>query len=98
MSEPFIRFGAIGKSATGLTLIFDVYTNDEKGTVLGQVKWFPKWRAYAFFPEKRTVFEKRCLRCIADYCEFMTRAHNAAREGAKASRGRTNDAASRLEG
>jgi hypothetical protein len=33
----------------------------EDGTILGTVKWFGRWRQYAFFPESDTVFEKTCL-------------------------------------
>ena len=28
---------------------------------LGTIKWFGRWRQYAFFPEADTVFNKDCL-------------------------------------
>lgn len=43
--------------------------------ILGTVEWFGRWRQYCFFPvtEVETVFERQCLRDIADFCEQRTR-------------------------
>lgn len=46
--------------------------NDEP---LGDIRWFGRWRQYAFFPLDNLVFEKTCLRSIADFCEFESGAH-----------------------
>lgn len=35
---------------------------------LGWIRFYPQWRKYAFFPVKDSVFEKTCLREIADFC------------------------------
>ena len=42
---------------------------------LGIIVWFAKWRCYAFEPSRDTVFEKQCLRDIADFCERKTKEH-----------------------
>lgn len=42
---------------------------------LGDVRWFGRWRQYAFFPGAELVFEKTCMRTIADFCERATRTH-----------------------
>ena len=42
------------------------------GNFLGGVKWWGGWRRYCFFPEQATIFEKDCLRDIADFCEAQT--------------------------
>jgi hypothetical protein len=34
---------------------------------LGIVKWFPRWRQYAFFPEPNTIFNVECLNDIINY-------------------------------
>ena len=39
---------------------------------LGQIRWFGKWRCYGYFPADETVYEKQCLRAIADFCETQT--------------------------
>ena len=48
---------------------------DKAGGVLGQVKWFGRWRKYSFFPMPDCVFEGTCLREIARFIEDQTRAH-----------------------
>ena len=35
-----------------------------KGVFLGDIKWFGRWRQYAFFPEENTVFNRQCLQDI----------------------------------
>jgi len=52
------------------TDVYDVVIIDSGG-VLGQVKWFPQWRKYSFFPVQCTVYEKQCLRDIANFCEQL---------------------------
>jgi hypothetical protein len=42
---------------------------------LGEVKWFGKWRCYAYFPLNDTLYEKQCLRDIAAFCERRTNEH-----------------------
>jgi hypothetical protein len=37
------------------------------GDRLGIVKWFGRWRQYAFFPETGTLFNKECLHDIEEY-------------------------------
>ena len=40
---------------------------------LGEVKWLGRWRCYGYFPLNETVYEKQCLRDIADFCEKKTK-------------------------
>lgn len=42
---------------------------------LGFVKWYAQWRQYTFFPFAATVFDKKCLRELAEFCEDRTNAH-----------------------
>jgi hypothetical protein len=46
---------------------------------LGRIYWWSAWRCYCFVPEGRTVYEQKCLREIADFCEAQTNARKAAR-------------------
>ena len=46
--------------------------------ILGWVKWYFPWRCYIFTPNQpfsgnEIVFEKQCLRDIADFCELQTK-------------------------
>jgi len=46
-----------------------------EGKSLGEIAWFGRWRCYAFYPAGSTIFEKDCLRVIADFCEEKTKEH-----------------------
>ena len=37
---------------------------------LGEIKWFNRWRCYAFFPDEETIFNSVCL---SDIKEFIDR-------------------------
>jgi len=63
----FISFGKPKKSASGKTKVWRVVSNADDS--LGEIRWFGRWRKYAFYPEIFTVYEQDCLRKIADFCE-----------------------------
>lgn len=73
-----IYFSFNGVRKSGKTVEYDVNTNDETDW-LGTVSWFGRWRCYAFNPAPMTVFEKVCLRDIANFCELLTRQHRKLR-------------------
>lgn len=76
MSEPkYIQFVDAGYSSSGKTKVWDVATKEDSEDLLGQIKWFGSWRCYAFCPYDKTVFEKTCLRDIANFCEEQTKLH-----------------------
>ncbi len=62
-------------SASGKTSIWDIVAR-RNGAELGAVRWFGRWRRYAFYPAIDTVFEQTCLREIANFCEHQTGEHN----------------------
>lgn len=43
----------------------------QDGSSLGIVKWFGRWRQYAFFPEDGTVFNTDCLNDIQSYIKGL---------------------------
>jgi hypothetical protein len=49
------------------TQVWHVYSKNH-GTVLGEIKWFGRWRQYTFFPAAETVWNPECLR---DVCDFI---------------------------
>lgn len=67
----YIEFVFVAKSASQKTSIWTAVASG--GEPLGTVKWFGRWRCYAFFPDTNTVFEKTCLRDIAQFCEERTK-------------------------
>lgn len=52
------------------TSVFDVFSKHDN--VLGEVKWFPQWRQYCFFPEDDCVFSKGCMNDITDFISQLT--------------------------
>lgn len=46
------------------------------GTILGEIKWYPSWRQYTYFPFIQAVYEEVCLREIADFVERLTKEHD----------------------
>ena len=45
------------------------------GALLGYVKWFVQWRQYCFFPLNGAIFDKSCMREIAEFSERATETH-----------------------
>lgn len=66
---------------TGKTKVWAVISKEggEGGFELGKVKWFGRWRCYAFFPTD-AIFETKCLREIASFLESRTQEHRAKRK------------------
>ena len=62
----FISLSWAGASKSGKTSIYLV-TNNRTGAKLGIVRWFGRWRQYAFFPEPDCVFSAGCLHDIASF-------------------------------
>jgi len=48
------------------TDIWHICTKDLKEK-LGEIKWFGRWRTYAFFPYQDTIYEDDCLIDIANF-------------------------------
>lgn len=60
-------------SDSGKTSVWDVVTTDNDP--IGEIRWFGRWRQYSFYAAPLTIFERSCLRTIADFCEDATRQH-----------------------
>lgn len=74
--EPRIFFRPVGY--TGKTAIWAVHASKD-GWPIGDVRWFGRWRCYAFYPAADTVFEKVCLRDIARFVDEQTALHRGPR-------------------
>lgn len=46
--------------------------NKEHDESLGRIFWLSRWRCYVFEPDSATVYEKKCLRDIANLLETLT--------------------------
>lgn len=78
MSEPkWLRFIGQEVPPERKTRIWAVFEKD-RDVCLGQIRWFGRWRQYAFFTDGEMIFERQCLRDIADFCEAKTKEHRTA--------------------
>lgn len=69
----WITFEDEGRSKSGKTR---VWTVRGKGDELGEIKWYGRWRGYAFWvygDYGYSLFEQTCLRQIADFVEEQTK-------------------------
>lgn len=69
----YLRFEFHRNSSSGLTKIWTVMSLG--GVGLGTIQWFAQWRRYVLYPSAGTVWDKGCLREVADFCESETTAH-----------------------
>ncbi len=54
---------------------FNVYSRSSR-SLLGYIKWWSGWRQYAFIP-LNSVFDPKCMRQIARFCEEATDTHKS---------------------
>lgn len=52
------------------TMIWEV-TSRSSSAVLGEIKWFGRWRQYCFWPFSNTVFNVGCLEDIQHFIEQL---------------------------
>jgi hypothetical protein len=71
----WIQFVDRGIPTGKKTRIWTVHPFDGVNSNLGEVRWYSPWRQYAFYPTSLSLFEKECLRDIADFCESKTQDH-----------------------
>lgn len=64
-----------GLSSTGRTEIWRVATR--AGLPLGEIKWFPRWRQYAFFCFKNTWLSPVCMVDISKAIEKLNKEQRA---------------------
>ena len=72
-----IRFWKEPKDPKRKTDTYFVGTKDHNNVLndnlLGDIRWFSRWRKYSFNPYNNTTYEETCLREIAEFCERETK-------------------------
>ena len=61
------------------TWVYQV-NSKRQGSVIGYIKWFPRWRQYAFFPEPETTFSQGCLKDIWKFTQLLIDEHRSSGE------------------
>lgn len=41
-----------------------IFVKNKTGDELGQIKFYPQWRKFVFFPKENTLFDSSCLEDI----------------------------------
>jgi hypothetical protein len=59
----YLEFATIEEKKTKIIGVW----SKKNGDRLGLIKWFGRWRQYAFFPETETLFNVECLNDIQSY-------------------------------
>lgn len=59
----WLEFREVTPPATRKTKVVLVYSK-QGGYVLGTIKWFGRWRQYAFFPDNDTAWNPNCLEAV----------------------------------
>lgn len=77
----WIEFKKIEKQSGRKADIWAVYSK-EHNFELGLIMWHGPWRGYAFFPSIKTLYEKVCLRDIAEFLETETKKYLAEKKAA----------------
>jgi hypothetical protein len=49
--------------------------NSKSGDELGQIKWYPAWRQYCYFPNQPAIYSKGCLLDIISFMEELSLDH-----------------------
>jgi hypothetical protein len=50
-----------------------VEVRSTKDVFLGHIKWFGRWRQYAFFPGAETIWNVGCLETVEEYISSLMR-------------------------
>lgn len=72
----YLNFVLHGTTASGLTNKWRVHNINDDRNILGWVAWYGPWRKYVF-NAGGALFDAKCLREIADFCESQTKEHKA---------------------
>lgn len=58
------------------TTVLWIYSR-QWGDALGEIRWFGRWRQYAFFPEKGTAWNPACLDDVNERIRALMAARRA---------------------
>ena len=64
----YLEFDRIGW--TGKTDVWNVLSKSQE-SILGQIKWFGRWRQYCFYPSPNTIFNPECMNDISNFIKEL---------------------------
>lgn len=66
LTSEYLTIQYAGESPSGKTSTWEVNAA-RSGALLGVVRWFGRWRQYAFFPEPGTIYSVGCMADIETF-------------------------------
>jgi hypothetical protein len=69
--NPYIRFVGPRYTPSGKTRIWSVIAT-RNDALLGEIRYYGRWRQYAFFPEPNTIFNPDCMDEVSKFCREET--------------------------
>jgi hypothetical protein len=75
MTDKWVVYSWAGSSPSGKTQKWAAFAAVDGTTRLGEIRWFPAWRQYCFYPEYSTVWNDECLHEVARYLARVNREH-----------------------
>lgn len=71
----YLRFKDAGRVSPGAkTSRWTVWSRHDS-SLLGEIRWWIRWRQYVFIPQPEKLFDMKCMREAADFCEYVTAVH-----------------------
>jgi len=67
-TSKYLEFSITGHKPK--TKIYGIWSK-KSGEILGEIRWFGRWRQYAFFPRPETIFNPECLEDIRWYIKDL---------------------------
>lgn len=68
LETKWLRFELVRQIRPRKTSIWVVYAK-EGGAELGRIEWYGAWRQYVFYPAASCLFNRTCLRDLAQFLD-----------------------------
>lgn len=81
METEYLKF-IDGPSESGKTVV-SLVVSKSQNIVLGQIKWFGRWRQYCFYPKEDTIWNKDCLIAVGNKIFDLNEQQRRSRKRAK---------------
>lgn len=79
MQNKFLKFEQVDDGTKRKTKLFAV-VSVQGLIILGEIKWFTRWRRYAFYPEADSIYDAACLQEITAFLDGLMQARGVWRK------------------
>lgn len=79
VDNKYIAFERGPDSPSGKTHSWHIYSTRSRD-LLGTVRWYSKWRQYAFYPEPGSIWNPECLHTVQRFVTYEMNVREADRK------------------